>query len=131
MEQVEFEISTIIAAPAQEIYAAWLDSARHAAMTGAAAHCSDQVGGSFEAWDGYISGVNLALEPGLRIVQSWRTVEFSAADPDSLIEVTLLAVAGGTSLTLRHSNLPEHGWQYEQGWVDSYFEPMKEYFARS
>ena len=121
MEQVEFEISTIIAAPAQEIYAAWLDSARHAAMTGAAARCSDQVGGSFEAWDGYISGVNLALDPGLRIVQSWRTVEFSAADPDSQIEVTLLAVAGGTSLTLRHSNLPEHGWQYEQGWVDSYF----------
>ena len=125
---LEFEVSTIIAASAQEIYAAWLDSERHAAMTGSAARCSAQVGDSFDAWDGYIQGVNLALEPGVRIVQSWRTTEFSESDPDSQIEVTFAQVEGGTQVTLRHSNLPAHGDQYKQGWVDSYFEPMKEYF---
>ena len=125
---LEFEVSTIIAASAQEIYAAWLDSERHAAMTGSTARCSAQVGASFDAWDGYIQGVNLALEPGVRIVQSWRTTEFSESDPESQIEVTFAQVEGGTQVALRHSKLPAHGDQYKQGWVDSYFEPMKEYF---
>jgi activator of HSP90 ATPase len=127
---LEFEVSTIIGAPAQEIYAAWLDSGGHAAMTGGAAHCSAEVGGSFDAWDGYIQGVNLILEPGKRIVQTWRTVEFSESDPDSQIEVIFEPVVEGTQVTLRHSNLPAHGDQYKQGWVDSYFELMKKYFER-
>ena len=128
---VDFEISTIIVASPQEIYVAWLDSERHAAMTGSAARCSAQVGDSFDAWDGYIHGINLALERAKRIVQSWRTIEFNESDPDSQIELTFEPVVGGTKVTLRHSNLPAHGDQYKQGWVDSYFEPMKEYFERS
>lgn len=29
----------------------------------------------------------------------------------------------------RHSGLPAHGMQYQQGWKDACFEPMKEYFG--
>ncbi|MFQ5945068.1 MAG: SRPBCC domain-containing protein, partial [Anaerolineae bacterium] len=86
------------------------------------------VGAEFEAWDGYIQGRNLRLEPGKRIVQSWRTVEFEASEADSQIEVTFEAGEAGTKVTIRHTSLPPHGGQYEQGWVDSYFEPMKSYF---
>jgi hypothetical protein len=32
-------------------------------------------------------------------------------------------------ITLRHTNLPAHGMQYKQGWLESYFEPMAEFFA--
>lgn len=128
---LEFELSTIIPASPDEIYHAWLDSAIHAAMTGGGAEVSDQVGGLFEAWDGYISGTNLELEPGRRILQAWRTVEFASDEEDSRLEVLLEPAEGGTKLTLRHSQLPPHGEQYEQGWIDSYFEPMKAYFAAS
>jgi hypothetical protein len=34
----------------------------------------------------------------------------------------------GTRLTLKHTNLPDHGMQYKDGWVEHYFEPMKAYF---
>ncbi len=97
-------------------------------MTGGEATVSDEVGGTFEAWDGYIEGKNLELEPSKRILQSWRTAEFSNADEDSLLEILFAAEGTGTRLTIRHSNLPEQGMQYKQGWVDSYIIPMLEYF---
>jgi uncharacterized protein YndB with AHSA1/START domain len=126
---LEFEVSAVIPAPREAIYAAWLDSAGHSAMTGGRASVSAEIGASFEAWDGYIQGRNLELEPGRRIIQSWRTVEFQESEPDSQIEVTFEDAAGGTKVTLRHTNLPPHGEQYEQGWIDNYFDPMTAYFA--
>ena len=48
-----------------------------------------------------------------------------------VIEITLEAVGDLTKLTLLHTELPPHGMQYEQGWVENYFEPMIEYFSGS
>ena len=99
------------------------------AMTGGKATASPAEGGAFTAWDGYISGRNLVLEPGRRIVQSWRTTRFTAEDPDSQIEVLLEPVAGGTRLTLHHTNVPDgHTGYQDGGWQDHYFEPMKRWF---
>ncbi|HLF80485.1 MAG TPA: SRPBCC domain-containing protein [Anaerolineales bacterium] len=125
---LQFEMSAVIPASAAELYEAWLDSAGHSAMTGGAAETSAEPGGRFTAWDGYIQGRNLELEPPRRIVQSWRTAEFEQSEPDSRLEVLFEPAEGGTRLTIRHTNLPAHGGQYEQGWVDNYFEPMKRYF---
>jgi activator of HSP90 ATPase len=97
-------------------------------MTGSPAMASSRVGETFEAWDGYITGENLTLEPGRRIVQSWRTTEFTADEQDSRLDILLVPAFEQTRLVLRHSNLPEHGTQYEQGWEDAYFTPMKSYF---
>jgi activator of HSP90 ATPase len=126
---LQFEISTIINAPANKLYDAWLDSTLHAAMTGGAAEVSAEVGGEFTAWDGYISGRNLELSPGKHILQAWRTVEFDESEPDSTLEIHFEQRGEQTKVTIRHSNLPPHGMQYEQGWVDNYFEPMKLYFS--
>ncbi len=126
---IEFVVSTLLPATPEEVYNAWLSSKGHAAMTGSAASVSAEVGGEFDAWDGYIHGKNLALVPNKRIVQSWRTSEFSKDEPDSRIEITLEPAGESTKLTLRHTGLPPHGGQYESGWVESYFDPMKEYFS--
>ena len=127
---ISFEISATLPSDPESVYAAWLDSAKHSAMTGGAAEVSDKVGESFTAWDGYISGKNIELLPGKRIVQAWRTVEFSEDEPDSQLEINFETHDAGTLITIRHNNLPLHGEQYEQGWVDNYFEPMKDYFGR-
>jgi activator of HSP90 ATPase len=125
---IEFEVSALIPASPEVVYEAWLDSEGHAKMTGGEAKVSSEVGGEFEAWDGYIQGRNLELEYGKRIVQSWRTAEFADDEADSRIEIIFDREGDETKVTLRHTNLPPHGEQYEQGWVDSYFVPMKEYF---
>ncbi len=121
--------STIPASP-QEIYDAWLDSIGHSEMTGGAAEMSDEIGAEISAWDGYISGRNLELVPGERIVQSWRTTKFSDEHEDSIITVTLEELDDGTLLTLVHSNVPDDHRSYEEGgWHSRYFEPMQAYFA--
>ena len=125
---IEFVVSALFPVSPQELYDAWMSSKDHGDMTGSPATISAVVGGEFDAWDGYIHGKNLELEHGKRIVQSWRTSEFSADEPDSRIEITLEPVGDQTKLTLKHTGLPPHGGQYEQGWVESYFDPMREYF---
>jgi len=124
----QFAVSTVIQVPAKKIYDAWLNSEGHARMTGGSARINAEVGAEFEAWDGYIRGKNLILEPSQRIVQSWRTTEFSEEEPDSQIEVTFEKAGAGTKVTIHHTHLPKHGKQYKQGWVENYFEPMKKYF---
>ena len=126
-----FTVSAVIPASPEDIYDAWLDGRRHAAMTGSeTATGSTRVGGKFTAWDGYIQGRNLALDSGRRIVQSWRSSAFTDADADSQIEVTLAKTARGTRVTLRHSNVPDGHDGYREGWRDHYFEPMKAYFGK-
>lgn len=125
-----FSLTTTIPASAQEIYDAWLDSIAHSEMTGSEASMSDEVGAEVSAWDGYITGSNLDLVPGERIVQSWRTTQFADGQEDSIVTLTLEEVDGGTLLTLVHSNVPDGQTSYAQGgWQEYYFEPMKEYFA--
>jgi len=129
----DFSVSDVIPASPQEIYDAWLSSDGHEKITsGKPAQMSAQEGAAFTVWNGYISGRNLKLEPPRRIVQSWRTTKFSAADPDSQIEVLLEPAAGGTRITVRHSNVPDGHTSYRDGgWQRSYFDPMKEYFNRA
>ncbi len=125
-----FTLTATIPASAQDIYDAWLDSDAHTEMTGGEAAMSDEIGAQVVAWGGYITGRNLELVPGERIVQSWRTSEFTEEHEDSIITVTLEKVAGGTLLTLTHSRVPDGQTSYEDGgWQVHYLEPMQDYFA--
>jgi len=125
---ISFTISDTFSTAPDTLYAAWLNSDSHSEMTGAEAVISAELGNSFSAWDDYISGKNIELEPGKRILQSWRTTEFAPEDPDSRLEILLEPVSEGTKLTLIHSGIPQGQPDYAQGWEDFYFKPMREYF---
>ncbi|GAB5538579.1 MAG: hypothetical protein Salg2KO_06820 [Salibacteraceae bacterium] len=125
---INFEISRTFSVSANALYKAWLNSEQHSEMTGGEAQCSNQEADSFTAWDGYISGVNLELIPNRRIVQHWRTVEFKDSDEYSMLEIEFQPINGGTILKLRHSKIPDGQPDYEKGWIDSYFDPMTQYF---
>ena len=127
----DFAVSDVLPATPEAVYDAWLSSTGHSAMTGADAEIDPRPGGAFQAWDGYISGTTIELEPGRRIVQDWRTSEFDAADPDSRIEVRLERADQGTRITVSHTNIPDGQPDYEQGWRDNYFDPMREFFAEA
>ena len=125
---MEFTLSTIIKATAKQIYKSWLSTQRHSKMTGSPAYVSDKVGDTFKTWEGYITGKNIELVPYNRIVQSWRSSNFEDNEADSQIEVILTEHEGNTTLTLKHTNVPESGEHYKKGWEESYFEPMRQYF---
>jgi uncharacterized protein YndB with AHSA1/START domain len=112
-----------------ELFQAWLDSDQHSLFTGGRARIDPSVGGRFSAWADYISGRTLEIEPGRRVVQAWRTIEFPLEAPDSRLEARFEEENGGTRLILEHSGIPEgQADHYEEGWISTYFEPMQRYF---
>ena len=113
-----------------EIYDALINAKKHSAFTGAKATCVARVGGKFTAWDGYITGANLELERGRRIVQEWKTTEWPAASPPSRLVWTFAAKRGGAEVTMVHSKVPaSQAESYRQGWIDYYWTPLQEYFG--
>jgi activator of HSP90 ATPase len=122
--------SAVIDASPAAIYEALLDGDKHTSMTGAGATSTPRVGTRFTAWDGYITGQHLELQPGRRIVQDWRTTQFPATATDSRLIVLLDAEGAGTRVTFVHTEIPEgQGASYESGWEKHYFAPMRLYFA--
>lgn len=120
----EFKVSP------KRLYDAWLDGKQHSAFTGGAeASVEAHVGGEHTAWDGYIWGKVVTLEPHRRIVQTWRTSEFPEDSEDSQLEILLEPTPGGTRLRLVHTRIPDgQGDMYRDGWDESYFRPMRTYF---
>ncbi len=126
IEQTEF-----IPARPEEVYDAFINAKKHASFTGSKATSEARVGGEFTAWDGYIFGKHLKLEKGKRIVQEWKTTEWPSGYPPSIVEFSFKDKKGRTELTMVHSKVPaEQAESYRQGWIDFYWEPMKEYFRK-
>lgn len=122
-------LSCILAATPMEVYSAWIDAEKHSAMTGGPATSDPRIGGKYTAWDGYIDGTHMTLEPGKLIIQTWKTTEFDARDGYSTVEVQLSAHPDGCQLILIQTDIPEGQTQYENGWKEHYFEPMGAYFS--
>ena len=121
----------IVPATPVEVYEAFMDAKKHSAFTGSRATCDPRVGGEFTAWDGYISGKNLELEKGKRIVQEWVTTDWPQNYPPSRLELNFKAIKEGTEISMIHSEVPaEQADDIKQGWIDFYWEPLKEYFSK-
>ena len=135
-----FEVTAHLPAKPEEVYRAWLDGAEHSAFTGGKAEVEPTGGRALHRLGrlhrGPHPGAGAALRrtgyrgARLRILQAWRTTEFPEGSPDSRLEVLLEKSRGGTRITLRHSDIPAgQGAEYQQGWEEHYFTPLKRYFA--
>ena len=121
-----------LAAPRDEIYSMYLNAKTHAAFTGAPARIAARAGAAFSAFDSTLSGRILHVVPSELIVQTWRSNNFKARDPDSILILTLLPRGRkGTLLDLQHINVPEQDYAgISQGWEQYYFAPWREYLAK-
>ncbi|MDV3277948.1 MAG: SRPBCC domain-containing protein [Nitrososphaerales archaeon] len=120
-----------IDAPPSEVYDTYVNARRHSEFTGSTATGTARKGAKFEAWDGYISGKFLELEKGKRVVQEWKTSEWPTGYPPSILELRFRGEGGKTELSMVHSKVPaEQVQMYNEGWVESYWGPLKEYFKQ-
>jgi activator of HSP90 ATPase len=121
----------VVSATPNEVYNAFMDFKKHSEFTGSKAEGKSVVGGEFSAWDGYIQAKNLELEKGKRIVQEWVTSEWPKDFPPSRLELTFKDLGGKTEITMVHSDVPAmQKADLRQGWIDFYWEPLKNYFKR-
>jgi activator of HSP90 ATPase len=119
----------IVEASPEQVYDALTDEVKHSAFTGSKATCEARVGGNFTAWDGYISGKNLELKHGEKIVQEWKTSEWPKGYPPSRLLLNLKKLKTGTQIFMVHSNVPaEQAADIKNGWTEFYWKPLKHYF---
>ena len=89
------------AAPAT-VYDLLADSRKHTAFTGRPANISTKIGGTFSIGESDVTGVNVDLVPGKRIVQAWRHRRF----PEGIFSMAAFTLTptpdGGTELVLVH-----------------------------
>lgn len=131
LEQTIIRQKTVVSAEPEEIYEAFMDAKRHSEFTGSKATCDARVGGSFTAWDGYISGKNMELETGRKIVQEWITTDWPEGYPPSRLELNFKRTEGGTEISLVQSEVPkEQAEELKRGWTDFYWKPLKNYFKK-
>ena len=121
---------TLKATP-QRVYRAFMTSKQHEAFTAnGKARISSRVGGAFSAHDGYVTGINVELKPGQRIVQAWR-VKGMAEGVYSIARFELRKRRGGTRLIFDQTGLPpEHVGHLSSGWKARYWKPLKAYLAK-
>lgn len=131
MKATTIKQKTLIPATPDEVYNAFIEAKEHSAFTGSKATCDPKIGGEFTAWDGYISGRNLELVKGKKIVQEWSTTDWPDKFPPSRLELTFKEAKGGTEISMIHSNVPaEQADDLAEGWNEFYWKPLKEYFTK-
>lgn len=125
MARVRQEV-TFGAKPAR-VYKALVDSTEHAKLTGAAAQIGAHVGDAWSAYDGKISGWQLELVDGVRIVQSWRAGNWPEG-VHSVVRLELLSEGSGTKIILDHDALADEQVPHiDGGWTRMYWEPLRRY----
>ncbi|MGE0638098.1 MAG: SRPBCC domain-containing protein [Bacteroidia bacterium] len=127
MKTIHFKQKLIFKTTPEEIYNALMDSKKHSQFTGGKAVIGKRAGDDFTAYDGYIKGNNIELIPGKKIVQTWKTTDDGWPEEHySTIEFVFKKTKEGTELQFTHTNIPTTvKADYEQGWEDYYWEPMK------
>jgi len=125
-------IAAELAAPPKDVYAMYLDPELHANITGGAVTIAAREGAAFLAFEGALSGRILHLDPGRRIVQTWRSNMFRKTDVDSILVLTLLPHGrNGTLLDLQQLDVPGQDYAgISHGWELYYFAPWREYLGK-
>jgi uncharacterized protein YndB with AHSA1/START domain len=118
--------SVTIKATPTRVFEALIDERRHTKFTGAPAVISRRVGGAFTCFGGYLSGINLDVVPGRRIVQAWRSKNW----PEGYYSVVTFALAkaagGRTRLTFTQLGVPAGDFKGKsEGWRERYWKPLK------
>jgi activator of HSP90 ATPase len=116
-------------ASAMDVYDMIMDSKKHQSLSGERAVISKKVGGAFTARGSHISGFNLVLKPGARIVQAWRATGWWP-DHYSIAIFDIAKTATGCKLTFTQIGVPPNRYSgHYRGWIETYWTPMKEVFA--
>ncbi len=109
------------------VYQALTNPATIQLWTGEAAEMSTEPGSEFSLWDGSISGRNIEFETGRKIVQEWF---FGEQEEQSIVTIKLHPHKSGTSVELRHTNIPDEDYEnITSGWEENYFGALEAFYA--
>lgn len=93
--------------------------------SGEEAEMEEKEGSEFSLFEGSISGMNLELVPGKKIVQEW----YFGDDVESIVTILLHPKGEHTSLELRHTNIPDEDYDdIVDGWNEVFMYRLMEFY---
>jgi activator of HSP90 ATPase len=120
----------LIAAEPAEVYAVLADADALSALSGMSGVPGRSAGEEFSAFDGNVTGRQIELVPGQRLVQAWRFPQFTPGTY-SMVSFTLTAEAGGTRLVIEQHGEPDDWHDHiDANWPTFYLTPLENHFAR-
>lgn len=123
----DFKKYYLVPATPQEIYTALTNPLTIELWTGETAEMSAEPGSEFSMWEGSIVGKNLEFEQDKKIVQQWY---FDGQPEASVVTIKLHPDKNGTSVELRHINIPDSEYDsFADGWDNSYFGQLTDFFG--
>ncbi|WP_256010463.1 SRPBCC domain-containing protein [Desertivirga xinjiangensis] len=123
----DFKRYYTLPAPPDDVYLALTNPNTIHLWSGEEAEMSTEPGSEFSLWDGSISGKNLEFEEGKKIVQEWY---FGEQQAPSIVTIKLHPSKEGTSVELRHTNIPDVDFEdITEGWDTAYFGSLQDFYA--
>ncbi len=109
-----------------EVYLALTNPTTIQLWTSEEATMSTDPESEFSIMGGSIEGKNLEFIENKKIVQQWY---FGEQEEPSIVTIKLHAHTDGTSVELRHSNIPDEAYEdIVDGWDSAYFGALQEFF---
>ena len=116
----------IIPASPEEVYEALTNPTVLETWTGEPAEMTTEPGSEFSLWEGSIVGKNLEFVENKLIRQQWY---FGDQEEDSIVLIKLHPHKYGTSVELKHTNIPDQDFEdITEGWNDTYFGSLENFF---
>ncbi len=117
----------IIPASPGELYLALTNPLTIQLWSGEPAEMSTEPGSEFSLWEGSIVGRNLEFQKDSKIVQEWY---FGEQEETSVVTIKLHPHEKGTSVELRHTNIPDSDCEdITNGWDEMYFGALQDFYA--
>lgn len=123
----DFKKYYILEADPEEVYQAMTNPVSIKLWSGEEAIMGTEPGSEFSLWEGSIVGKNLEFETNKKIVQQWY---FGEIETPSIVTIKLHQHKAGTSVELRHTNIPDQEYDnIVEGWNEVYFGNLEEFFS--
>lgn len=123
----DFKKYYTLPAEPEEVYIALTNPITIQLWTGDPAVMSTEVGAEFSLWEGSIVGKNLDFIENKQIVQQWY---FDGQEAASIVTIKLHPHKSGTSVELRHTNIPDEAFEdITNGWNEQYFRSLEEFYS--
>ena len=117
--------SFFIKANREEIFNALTNPLALELWTGYPAVMEPKAGMEFSLWEGDITGRNLEIVNGEKIVQEWF---FDDTKNSSVVKLELEDEKNGTRIHLLHTNVPDDAFNnIDYGWKEYFFGALKKY----
>jgi len=117
---------TLPATP-EEVYIAITNPLTIKMWTDQEADMKIEIGSEFSIMDGDIVGKNLEFVENKKLMQEWY---FGENDVPSIVTIKIHEMAEGSSVELRHSNIPDEAFdEIVEGWNSAYFGSLQDYFS--